>query len=171
MTKEPGAERNASRTIRKRRPNYRLVKINRNYTIGEIADLLGKHKHTVRQWIRAGLSTCSDTKRPVLVLGPDLRAFLQARRSKNKRPCRPGEIYCVRCRAPKIPWGEMADYRPLTETIGNLKAICPDCGCIINRRVSLAKLGQVRGQMDITFPQALRQLVESDQPPVNCDFR
>jgi hypothetical protein len=64
----------------------------------------------------------------------------------------------------------MAEYQPSTEKLGNLIAICPDCQCIINRRVSLAKLEQVRGKMAITFPQALRHISESNNPPVNSDL-
>jgi len=137
-----------------RRPNPRLAKIHRNYTVEEIANLYGVHRNTVREWVKRGLPT-SDDKRPMLILGRDLAAFLQARRVKNKRPCQPGEIYCVRCRAPKAPAGDMAEYTSVTETLGNLIAICPDCGSIMNRRVNLAKLEQIRGQMDITMPQAL----------------
>ena len=154
----------------KRHPNPRLAKIHRNYTVEEIANLFGIHRNTVREWIKRGLPT-SDQKRPFLILGRDLVAFLQARRAKNKRPCQPGEIYCVRCRAPKAPAGDMADYQTVTETLGNLVAICPDCGSIINRRVSLAKLEQIRGQLDITMPQALRHIRESAQPSVNSDLR
>ena len=153
----------------KRHPNPRLAKIHRNYTVEEIANLFGIHRNTVREWIKRGLPT-SDQKRPFLILGRDLVAFLQARRKKNKRPCKPGEIYCVRCRAPKAPAGDMADYQTVTETLGNLVAICPDCGSIINRRVSLAKLEQIRGQLDITMPQALRHIRES-RPSVNSDLR
>jgi len=154
----------------KRHPNHRRVKIHRSYTVEEIASLFGVHKNTVRAWVKAGLPTCDD-KRPMLILGHDLTAFLQARRVKNKQTCRPGEIYCVRCRAPKSPAADMADYLPVTEELGNLIAICPDCNSIMNRRVSLAKLGQVRGKMDITFPQALRHVSESNQPTVNSDLR
>jgi Helix-turn-helix domain len=156
--------------MRRRHPNHRHVKIHRSYTVEEIASLFGTHKNTVRSWVKAGLPTC-DSKRPMLILGHDLAAFLQARRAKNKQDCRPGEIYCVRCRAPKFPAGDMADYQPVTEKLGNLTAICPDCHCIINRRVSLAKLGHVQGRMDITFPQALRRVSESSQPTVNSDLR
>jgi hypothetical protein len=49
----------------------------------------------------------------------------------------------------------MADYQPLTETLGNLIAICSDCEAIIYLRVSLTNLEQVRGKLDITMPQAL----------------
>jgi hypothetical protein len=154
----------------KRRPNPRLVKIHRNYTVEEIACLFGIHKNTVRAWVKAGLPT-SDDKRPMLILGHDLAAFLQTQRVKNKRPCQPGELYCVRCRVPKSPGADMVEYLPVTEKLGNLIAICPDCNSIMNRRVSVAKLGQVCGKMDIAFPQALRRINESKQPTVNRDFR
>jgi Zn finger protein HypA/HybF involved in hydrogenase expression len=154
----------------KRYPNHRRVKIHRSYSVEEIARLLGAHKHTVRAWVKAGLPTC-DNRRPTLICGPDLISFLQARLTKNKRPLKPGEIYCVCCRAPKVPWAEMADYQPVTEKLGNLTAICPDCESIMNRRVSLANLEQVRGKLDITFPQALQRLSESNEPTVNSDLR
>ncbi len=154
----------------KRHPNPRLAKIHRNYTVEEIATLFGVHRNTVRAWVKRGLPT-SDDRRPMLILGRDLVAFLQAQRAKNKRTCQPGEIYCVRCRAPKAPAGDMADYEALTTTQGNLIAICPDCETIIYRRVSLAKLALIRGKLEIIFPQALRHIGESAQPSVNSDFR
>ena len=98
-------------------------------------------------------------------------AFLTARRAKNKRTCLPGEIYCVRCRAPRAPAGEMVDYVPLTATLGNLVAICAACETMMYRRVSLARLEQVRGNLDITMPQALEHIGESAQPTVNSDLR
>jgi len=155
--------------MRKRHPNHRLVKIHRSYTVEEIAKLFGIHKNTVRAWIKAGLATTDDRK-PLLILGHTLAAFLQARRHKNKQPCKPGEIYCVRCRSPKLPAADMAEFAPVTEKFGNLIAICPDCNSIMNRRVSLAKIEQVRGKMNIGFPQALRHLNESTKPTVNSDF-
>lgn len=154
----------------KRHPNHRRVKIHRSYTVEEIASLFGTHKNTVRAWVKGGLPTCDD-KRPTLILGTDLAAFLQTRRAKNKQTCQPGEIYCVRCRAPKFPAGDMADYQPVAEKFGNLTAICPDCNSIMNRRVSMAKLGQVRGKMDIAFRQGLQRVNESTQLTVNSDLR
>lgn len=154
----------------KRHPNPRLAKIHRNYSIEEIATLFGVHRNTVRAWVRRGLPT-SDDRRPLLILGRDLVAFLQAQRAKNKRTCQPGEIYCVRCRAPKAPAGAMADYEALSATQGNLIAICLDCETIIYRRVSLAKLELIRGNLEIIFPQAQRHIDESAQPSVNSDFR
>jgi hypothetical protein len=139
--------------MRKRYPNYRLVKIHRNYTVEEIALLFGKHKNTVRAWVKAGLPRC-DSDRPILILGSELADYLKALRTKNKRPCLPGEIYCVRCRAPKRPALDMADYKPITDNFGNLEGICPDCNGMIYRRASLAKLPLIRGNLDITNTEA-----------------
>ena len=155
--------------MRKRRPNYRLVKIHRCYTVEEAARLLGTHKNTVRAWVKAGLPTC-DGKRPILILGRDLAAYLQARRTRNKRRCQPGEIYCVRCRAPKKPAGDMAEYQPITATLGNLIGICPDCNGMIYRRASRAKLPEIQGNLDITLAEAQRRVSETDPPSLNSDF-
>lgn len=154
----------------RRHPNHRLVKTHRSYVVEEIASLFGVHKNTVREWIKAGLPT-SDNRRPMLVLGHDLADFLNGRRKKNKRPCQPGEIYCVRCRAPRSPGGGMAEYRPITETSGNLMALCPDCNSIMNRRINVAKLPQFSGKLDIMLPQALRQVSKRIESCVNSDFK
>ncbi len=112
--------------------------------------MLGKHKNTVRNWVKDGLATIDD-KRPMLILGHDLVAFIKQRRAKNKTNCKPGELYCVRCRLPKFPAGDLAEYSPVTEKFGNLIAICPDCDSIMNRRVSLARIKEVCGNLDIMF--------------------
>ena len=156
--------------MRRRHPNHRLVKIHRSYTVEEIARLFGIHKNTVRNWVKGGLSTV-DNKRPMLILGQVLVEFLKARREKNKQKCQPGELYCVRCRAPKSPAGDMADCSPITDKIGTLIAICPDCDAIINRHVSLAKIDQIRGNLDISFPEPLRHIADSAKPTANCHLK
>lgn len=156
--------------MKKRLYNPNLAKMHRNYTVEEVASLYEVFKGTVRNWVKAGLLVLDD-KRPMLILGSDLAAFHQAKRTKNKQKCLPGEMYCVRCRAPKSPALGMADYKPITGTMGNLIAICPACNSIMNRRASLAKLEQVRGKMDITMPQALQHIVDSKQPTVNSDLK
>jgi len=154
----------------KRNPNHRLVKIHRSYTVEEVSGLFGIHKNTVRNWFKNGLAPI-DSKWPTLIQGSALAAFLQERRIKNKQTCKPGELYCVRCRVPRPAGGDIAEYSPVNEKTGNLVAICPVCDAIMNRRVSLAKIGEICGNIDITFPEELRHIVDSTKPSVNCDLR
>lgn len=130
------------------RPNPRLAKIHRSYTVDEIATLYGAHRNTVRAWIKRGLPTL-DNRRPVLVLGWHLRDFLQARREVNKKTCGPGRIYCVRCREPQRPRGGAVRYEPLTETLGNLVGRCPYCDAGLYRRVSEKSLSRALGDLAV----------------------
>src|SRR5258706_11795835 len=130
-----------------RRPNPRLVKTHRTYSVEEIARLFDVHKNTVRIWLKDGLSAI-DEHRPTLVLGEELARFLQERRKNAKQSCGPGRIYCVACRAPKSPAGGMADCIVMNTTGGNLCGICPDCERLIYRRVNLARIDAVRGQLE-----------------------
>jgi len=155
--------------MKKRHPNHRLVKIHRSYTVEEIAGLFGTHKNTVRHWVKEGLAAIDD-KRPMLILGSVLAAFLQARRIKNKQACKPGELYCVRCRAPKSPAGGMAEYVPITEKFGRLRALCPDCESWMNRNVSMDQIEAFCGKIDVSFTEAFRHLRERANPSVNSDF-
>ena len=153
-----------------RRLNHRLAKNHRTYTVEEVARGWDVHRNTVRQWIKQGLPTI-DQKRPLLILGRDLGEFLLARRHRRRRPCAPGEIYCVRCREPRVPAGKLADYQPVTETQGNLIGICPVCDCWIYRRVSLARLDQARGGLDVRLKDAQGHIDERAGLSVNSDFR
>ncbi len=143
--------------MRKRHPNPRLAKIHRNYTVEEAATLFGVHRQTVRRWIKGGLPTIGD-RRPLLILGNDLVVFLQNRRQKKKQKCKPGDIYCVRCREPKSPAGGIADYKPQTGTLGNLIGICPDCDSLIYRRVNVTRMDEVRGNLSITMLEAVEHI-------------
>lgn len=119
-----------------RRYDIRRVKIHRAYTISEAAKLLGVHKHTVSRWIERGLSLI-EHKRPFLVHGSDLRDFLTAQQPR-KQPCRAGEFYCVRCRAPKRPAGNEVERIPKTPTTVLLRGVCPTCDRLIHRLATVA---------------------------------
>ena len=71
-----------------KRTEPRRIKLHQAYSVEEAARALGKHKHTIRNWIEAGLPTVDGT-RPLLVHGDELRAFLEARRKVVKRHVRP----------------------------------------------------------------------------------
>ena len=152
-----------------KRFNPNLVKIHRNYTVEDVARLLSVHKNTVREWIKKGL-TVNDDKTPTLILGSELKSFLQAKRVKHKQKCQPHEIYCVRCRTPQKPAENMADYQAINTSIGRLIGICPRCDGIINRYISIANLEQVQGKLDITMPKLQQHINDSVKPLLNSDF-
>src|SRR5688572_18012676 len=103
----------------KRRINPRLIKLHRAYSVDEAARTLGAHKNSVRGWIKAGLPTI-DSRRPTLILGSELRRFLEARRKSSRRPCPPGHFYCFRCRQPQLPAAGMVDFVARNNVSGNL---------------------------------------------------
>jgi hypothetical protein len=151
-----------------RRPNPRLVKIHRNYSVDDIARLFGVHKNTVRNWLKLGLAAIDD-RRPMLILGRELSRFLYERRQKAKQSCGPGRIFCIACRVPKVPAGKMAECIPTGPRAGNLRGICPDCERLIYRRINLTKIDAVRGELEITFTRPPSRIGESAVPSVNCD--
>lgn len=156
--------------MKRQRPNPQRVKIHRSYEVADIAELFGIHRNTVRQWIKQGLPV-TDTRRPQLITGHALRIFLQAKRSKNKRPCQPGELYCLRCRLPQRPAGDMADFQPVTQKVGKLTAICPACENLMHQRISMATLEQIHTIFNITTTQAQKRIGDSSHPIVNSDLK
>lgn len=150
--------------------NPNLVKIHRNYTVEEVAALFGIHKNTVRSWIRDGLPVC-DERRPTLILGFELRKYLQGKRSARKRKCGPFELYCMRCREPKKPAANMVDYCPQTETNGRLVGLCPDCDGVMNRYANITSLDKIKQGLDVSVPKLLEHINKRGELPVNSDFK
>lgn len=150
--------------------NPRLAKVHYSYTVAEIAELYTVHKNTVLTWIKDGLPLCNG-KKPYLIHGSDLRDYLQAKREKNKRPCKPGEIYCLPCKQPRKPLDNWAEYMPLDASTGRLFAICSVCGGTLNRYTSIAKLPPIQAKLNITLPKALERLNRLDEPLLSSDFK
>lgn len=148
--------------------NPRLAKIHRSYTVEEIARVFNVHKNTVRNWFKQGLKPI-DGQRPTVVRGQEIRRFHVERRARAKQPSGPGRIYCLPCRAPKMPAGNMADFVAVGDTNGTLRGICPDCDRMIYRKVNPQKLGAACGDLDVTITEAGPRIEETTKPNVNCD--
>lgn len=133
-----------------RHPNPGLVKLNYSYRVDEIARRCDVCRATVRSWFKQGLPTI-DGSRPAMVRGADLREFLIRRRLDAKTTCPPGHLYCLKCRAPRMPAEKMADYITQRNGAGNLAGLCPDCGRWMHRRVGLTQLDAWRVLLDITI--------------------
>ena len=151
-----------------RHPNPRLAKIHHDYSVEDLSRLFAIHKNTVRNWIREGLEPIDD-QRPTLFRGPELRRFLAERRARSKRNCGPGRIYCLPCRAPKVPSGKIAELVLKGDTTGTIRGICPACNRMIYRRVNPQNLDAIRGDLDITVTRARSRIEDTAKPNVNCD--
>lgn len=133
----------------------RALKIHRSYDVSELAELLGVHKNTIREWQRIGLSPV-DERRPFLFMGAAVIAFLKKRVMSRKSPCPPGTLYCLRCRAPKSPALGMVDVIPMNALTGNATGLCAGCEATMYRRVSMKRITQV-------FPNCIVKILEA--PP------
>lgn len=146
--------------MKRRKIDARRVKTNRSYTISEAAMRLGVHKRTVENWINTGLP-CIKDRRPHLLLGWELRSYLDNRRNARRQKCAAGQLYCFKCRTARRPAGGMLDYLPVTLISGNLQGICETCSNLMFRRVSLNKICEVTTGCDVAFPQGQQRLTRS----------
>lgn len=156
--------------IRNRRPDWRRIKSKLSYTIEEAARALGLHRNTVRHWVKKGGLPALTETRPHLILGSDLVAFLQARRAARKRRCRAGELYCLRCRAPRQPVPGLVEYRALTSTRGRIVGICSTCEAIVHRFVSARQEMAVAAEFNIQVEVRHDSLADTARPRLNCHF-
>ena len=154
--------------IKRRRHALNRIKTGISYDVAEIAKLLGVHRNTVRQWLREGLKTIDD-RRPLLIHGAALKAFLAERQRARKHVCGLGEFFCFKCRAPRTPYGGMADVAEHTAKIAKLTAICSVCETEMHRTIRRADLGKLALVLNLKSMASERL---KDRPEANgdCDF-
>lgn len=145
--------------MKRSRLNPCRIKLHRSYTVADIERLFGVHKNTVRAWLKAGLPTI-DNRRPVMIHGGDLRAFLEGRRQAGRVKCPPGTCYCLKCRAPRRPALDMADFIELGPASGNIRAICPECGTFMHRRAQRHRLDAVMPNIAVKLQQREQRLTD-----------
>lgn len=152
-----------------RYPNSGRVKVHLTYTIEELALMYSVHKNTIRNWQKVGLEPV-DNARPILFKGATVAAFLKERSARSKKPCGPGEFFCLPCRTPMRPVGDRVNYVPATPISGTLTGLCPACGRLMYRRVSHERLAFVTKDLDVQFPREAQHIGEWCEPLVNCDL-
>ncbi|MDQ0314136.1 helix-turn-helix domain-containing protein [Amorphus orientalis] len=145
-----------------RRPNGRAVKKHRTYTVDEAARTLKVAEGTVRRWLKAGLPALTD-KRPTLILGHDLIAFLDARKP-DRKACRLHQAYCFACRAPRDPALGEVDFKLDANGIGMMEALCAICTTVMHKRVSASRLPELKATVKVTIKQATARIGESAHP-------
>lgn len=123
------------------KPNLSRIRTGYSYTVEEAAIQMNVHKRTVREWMKKGLHYIDDRK-PYLIRGIDLKTFLAERQASRKSKCKPGEIYCCRCRAPRVPKNRAVDVEIITQLLARLTGICGQCDANLSGRTSIKKLSE-----------------------------
>lgn len=100
----------------------------RSYTIEELSVLLSKNEKTLLRWIENGLKIVPESKKPILIMGFDLKEFLRKKNSKKKVKMNPNQFYCLSCK--KAVYAK----RGSIEKLSNRKiALCSVCKGRIGR--------------------------------------
>lgn len=152
-----------------RRVDPRRIKLHRSYEVAELAECCGVHKNTVRHWLRAGLKPLDD-KRPAMLHGAAVHAFLSSRKASRKRPCPAGTLYCFGCREPHPPAPGPVEFVAINALSGNIRASCATCGTQMYRRARKAALPSILPNRAIQFSQGQPRLKGCSSPSLNCDL-
>jgi excisionase family DNA binding protein len=153
-----------------RLPPPNRIKTHRIYTVWEAADLLGRHRRTIIRWITSGALVADRSRKPWLIVGADLKAYLGLKRTARRQKLAAHHIYCVGCRSPREPAGRTSDYTQMSTATGMLSAICPACERTMNKLVSRANLKTIRAKIEVSVRQADPRLVSRTGPLPNVTF-
>lgn len=124
-----------------KKPDRRRIRTGRTYSVPEVAALLGVHPHTVRRWLKTGLASMDD-QTPTVIHGSELRRYLDARSIRNKRKCGSDQMYCLGCRAPRLPVLGSVYVTDQNQKTLRLVGKCCMCGGKICRAGSVSRLGE-----------------------------
>ena len=149
--------------------NTRRVKSNATYSTQEVADLLEVHPRTVQGWYSEGLPRIDD-RRPFLVLGANLIEFMRLRKSRNRKKCADNELYCCRCRVPRLSRNGFVTYQVLNSKTMIVRCLCSVCGSRMSQLRSIGSLDQLQRAFD-GVERHQENLSVCGQPIVNTDKR
>lgn len=147
------------------RNDIRKIRPQKCYAVQQCSDLVGVEPSTVRRWIKQGLPVLVDGK-PLLIPGDSLKDWLKARRASRKQKCRLNELYCCRCRKPRMAKLGSVVITPRNAKTLTIKAHCIECDAKMNKGGALAMLIEIKAAFDLnTVAQA--NLAGCDDPAVN----
>ncbi|MCH7965144.1 MAG: sigma-70 region 4 domain-containing protein [Bacteroidetes bacterium] len=130
--------------------NISLIRCRREYSYKEIAELFNIHVRTVQIWRKRGLNILNGTSKPILILGSELKRYLQEKRKKKKRPLKDDEFYCTRCNEPRKSIPDKIMVVQTGKLMGDeikqlrIKGICSVCACSLSRLSSENQIKELK---------------------------
>lgn len=145
-----------------KRYNARALKMHHCYTAEQVAETLGAHPQTIRAWVNSGLP-CMKSKIPHLFVGAHVQDFLAQQSRREKQRLAPDELYCLGCKAGKIPDGLITDFISDGTGRGRLIGLCPDCERFCNRFVNEAQIPTIAPNLAVTHQTREPSLKEPNE--------
>jgi len=137
--------------------NYLLknIKTRESYTTKRISQDVNVHPRTVQEWYKEGLQPI-ENQRPYLVMGYEIKRFLEKKLQKHKCKLQPDEFYCTKCREAVRPTDNDVWIEISSRTIGNqgykaltVKGVCENCNSRINRFSHAGKLKEIQEMFNV----------------------
>lgn len=132
----------------------KLIKTRESYTSKQISVLLNVHPKTVQLWVKECLPTI--TNKPILIMGFDLKQFLDNKQKNRKCKLEPDEFYCTKCRKAVRSTDNDVWIEYTNKTIGKnnykeivIKGICDECLTKVNRFSHSGKLEEIKEHFDV----------------------
>ena len=116
------------------RINRQKISGSMSYTIKEMSDCLNVSQKTCSRWITNGLSTVPGSKKPILILGSEIKDFLRKKDSKKKIKLKRNEFYCFKCKAARN-----AKRGSIKKLRKQKTAVCRVCNGKMSRTIQLSK--------------------------------
>ena len=111
------------------------------YSVPEVGLLIKRSEKTVFTFIKDGLKLIDD-KKPFLIRGQDLIAYLRQINGRKKCPTEFNEMYCPKCREARTP---KAKEITITPDFGiKAKGICPICKTVMNKNYKTDALSDLK---------------------------
>ena len=110
--------------------NPQIIHGHLSYTIRQITEELGINKKTCLRWIADGLAVVPGQKKPILIMGSELKKFIRLKNSKKKVSLKRHEFYCLKCKAAR-----RAKHGTITKSGDTKKGECSVCGSKMTRKI------------------------------------
>jgi hypothetical protein len=98
-----------------KRVSTRKIKKHRTCGFDEAGGALGVAAHTVRSWRPLGLEEMAATT-PHYILGAELIRYVTDKQAQRSVQMALDQMYCLMCKAPRMPLWGMVDYVPAHDT-------------------------------------------------------
>ncbi len=92
------------------------------YKVKELSRDLGVNEKTCLRSIDDGLKIIPGSKKPILIMGSEVKRFLRNKDAKKKVKLKRNEFYCLACRAPR-----RAKRGSITKLKNKKTALCSVC--------------------------------------------